>query len=82
MTNTMNKFILSIILITLFFISCKDTTVVEKPIDASVPVTLTTIDTTGIESYTDLNATATYLVKNTIILTCKLLPLPLKNLNS
>ena len=62
----MNKFILSIILITLFFISCKDTTVVEKPIDASVPVTLTTIDTTGIESYTDLNATATYLVKNTI----------------
>lgn len=66
MTNTMNKFILSIILITLFFISCKDTTVVEKPIDASVPVTLTTIDTTGIESYTDLNATATYLVKNTI----------------
>lgn len=66
MTNTMKKFILSIILITLFFISCKDTTIAEKPIDASVPVTLTTIDTTGIESYTDLNATATYLVKNTI----------------
>lgn len=62
----MKKFILSIILITLFFISCKDTTIAEKPIDASVPVTLTTIDTTGIESYTDLNATATYLVKNTI----------------
>ena len=66
MTNTMKKSILSFILITIFFISCKDTTVVEKQIDASVPVTLTTIDTSGIASYTDLNATATYLVKNTI----------------
>ena len=66
MTNTMKKFILFFILITLTFISCKDSTPVEKTIDASVPVTLTTIDTTGIQSYTDLNATATYLIKNTI----------------
>ncbi len=66
MTKTMKKSILYFILITTFFISCKDTSVVEKPIDASVPVTLTTIDTTGIENYIDLNATATYLVKNTI----------------
>ena len=62
----MKKFILFFILITLSFISCKDSTPLEKPIDASVPVTLTTIDTTGIQSYTDLNATATYLIKNTI----------------
>jgi len=62
----MNKSILSLLLITLFFISCKDKTVAEKPIDASVPVTITTIDTTGIESFIDLNATATFLVKNTI----------------
>ncbi len=66
MNNIMKKSILYFILITTFFISCKDTNVVEKPIDASVPVTLTTIDTSGIASYIDLNATATYLVKNTI----------------
>ncbi|WP_269685191.1 efflux RND transporter periplasmic adaptor subunit [Flavobacterium lacustre] len=62
----MKKFILSFILSTILFISCKDSTVTEKPIDASVPVTLTTIDTSGIASYIDLNATAAYLVKNTI----------------
>ncbi|WP_264520345.1 efflux RND transporter periplasmic adaptor subunit [Flavobacterium sp. N1994] len=66
MNNIMKKSILYFILITTFFISCKDTNVVEKPIDASVPVTLTTIDTSGIANYIDLNATATYLVKNTI----------------
>ena len=66
MNNIMKKSLLYFILITTFFISCKDTSVVEKPIDASVPVTLTTIDTSGIASYIDLNATATYLVKNTI----------------
>ena len=62
----MKKSIYIFIIINLFFISCKDATVTEKPIDASVPVTLTTIDTSGIASYIDLNATATYLVKNTI----------------
>lgn len=62
----MKKSIYIFIIITLFFISCKDSTVTEKPIDASVPVTLTTIDTSGIASYIDLNATASYLVKNTV----------------
>ena len=62
----MKQTILIFILITLFFVSCRETTVLENPIDTIVPVTLTTIDTTGIETYTDLNATATYLVKNTI----------------
>ena len=50
----------------LILISCKKDVVVEIPTDTSVPVTLTTIDTTGIESFVDLNATATYLVKNII----------------
>lgn len=66
MTNSMKKLILFFILIALFFISCKNSNEPEKVIDASVPVTLTSIDTNSIESYIDLNATATYLVKNVI----------------
>ncbi|WP_051929392.1 efflux RND transporter periplasmic adaptor subunit [Flavobacterium sp. 83] len=66
MTNSMKKPILFFILIALFFISCKNSNEAEKVIDASVPVTLTAIDTSSIESYIDLNATATYLVKNVI----------------
>jgi multidrug efflux pump subunit AcrA (membrane-fusion protein) len=54
------------ILILASFISCKDTPTTEKAIDVIVPVTLTSIDTTGLQSYIDLNATATYLVKNVI----------------
>jgi multidrug efflux pump subunit AcrA (membrane-fusion protein) len=65
-TNIMKKFILFYTLIAIFFISCKDNAVAEKPIDASVPVTLTSIDTSAIESFIDLNATATYLVKNVV----------------
>ncbi|MBC7606190.1 MAG: HlyD family efflux transporter periplasmic adaptor subunit [Burkholderiales bacterium] len=66
MTNAMKKSILYFILIIIVVISCKEATIAEKPFDTSVPVTLTTIDTSGIESYVDLNATATYLIKNTI----------------
>ncbi|MFV8372186.1 efflux RND transporter periplasmic adaptor subunit [Flavobacterium sp. LB2P74] len=66
MTNSMKKTILFFILTALFFISCKNSNEVEKIIDASVPVTLTTIDTRSIQSYIDLNATAAYLVKNVI----------------
>ncbi|MFV8328314.1 efflux RND transporter periplasmic adaptor subunit [Flavobacterium sp. ZS1P14] len=62
----MKKPILFFILVTLLFISCKNKNEGEKLIDASVPVTLTTIDTSSIQSYIDLNATATYLVKNVI----------------
>ena len=54
------------LLITVFFISCKDKSEPETPTDVRVPVTLTSIDTAGIQSYIDLNATASYLVKNTI----------------
>jgi multidrug efflux pump subunit AcrA (membrane-fusion protein) len=66
MTNYMKKSILSAIFFAFLLFSCKDKEVTEIPIDESVPVTLTTIDTTAIKSYSDLNATATYLVKNTI----------------
>lgn len=66
MTNYMKKSILSAIFFAFLLFSCKDKVVTEIPIDESVPVTLTTIDTTAIKSYSDLNATATYLVKNTI----------------
>lgn len=66
MTNSMKKSILFFIVIALFFISCKNNNEAEKVIDASVPVTLTTIDTSSIQSFIDLNATATYLVKNVI----------------
>lgn len=55
-----------IILFFIFLTSCQDTKVIEKPIEVAIPVTLTTIDTSGIENYTDLNGTAIYLVKNTI----------------
>ncbi|PJJ07849.1 HlyD family secretion protein [Flavobacterium sp. 1] len=54
------------ILISVFIISCKETPTAEEPTDVRVPVTLTSIDTTGLQSYIDLNATASYLVKNVI----------------
>ena len=50
----------------IIFFSCKTNSDSEKEIAISVPVTLTSIDTTGISSYTDLNATATYIVKSPI----------------
>ncbi|WP_333599342.1 efflux RND transporter periplasmic adaptor subunit [Flavobacterium sp.] len=62
----MKNFFLFLMLLPFLLISCKDKTEAEKNIDTRVPVTITTIDTTGLESYIDLNATATYLVKNVI----------------
>jgi multidrug efflux pump subunit AcrA (membrane-fusion protein) len=62
----MKKFIIPIILLAAFYTSCKDKETVETPIDASIPVTVTTIDNIAIESFVDLNGTATYLIKNTI----------------
>ncbi len=62
----MKKTILFFAIIPLFLSSCKDKIEEEKKVDASVPVTLTSIDTSGIESYTELNATATYLAKTVI----------------
>lgn len=53
-------------LMVLFFSSCNKTAPVEAPVAVSVPVTVTHIDTTAIESYVDLNATTAYLIKNTI----------------
>ncbi|MFV7234856.1 efflux RND transporter periplasmic adaptor subunit [Flavobacterium sp. ZB4R12] len=62
----MTKSILFFAVISLLLISCNGKNEPEKEIDASVPVTLTSIDTSAIESFVDLNATATYLVKNVI----------------
>src|SRR6478609_386927 len=66
MTNMMKKTFSIYILISAFIISCKDAPTTEESVDVRVPVTLTSIDTTGLQSYIDLNATATYLVKNVI----------------
>jgi len=66
MTKAMKKSIFCWILISVLYNSCSDKKTAEKAIDASVPVTLTAIDTTGLESFVDLNATAMYLVKNIV----------------
>lgn len=65
-TNSMKKALLLISLIGIFLISCKKNNEAEETINVTVPVTLTTIDTSGVSSYSDLNATATYLVKTII----------------
>ncbi len=62
----MKKSILFFAISSLFVISCKDKIEEEKKVDTSVPVTLTSIDTGEIESYTELNATATYIAKTII----------------
>ena len=54
-----------LILLLIIFYSCKKTDA-EPENNPIIPVTLTSIDKSGIESYVDLNATATFLVKNII----------------
>ena len=61
----MNKYIFIITFIILFT-SCKENKNNEKPLDIRIPVTVTSIDTTAIENYIDLNATASFLIKNII----------------
>lgn len=46
--------------------SCTKKVTEEAQTDAIIPVTLTSIDSSGMSSYVDLNATATFLVKNII----------------
>lgn len=65
MNKPMKNFIFSLLFLVLFA-SCKKAEVAETAMDTSVPVTLTTIDTSEVKSYVDLNATASYLVKNVI----------------
>ena len=62
----MKKITLLLSLFGLVLNSCKNKEEIETPIDVSVPVTLTSIDASGISSFFDLNATATYIVKNNI----------------
>lgn len=68
--NPMNKFTYKtavlLFLLIIVFDSCNKTIPVETPQTVSVPVTVTHIDTTAIESFVDLNATTAYLIKNTI----------------
>lgn len=68
--NPMNKYSYktagSLLFMALFLGSCNKTVPAETPAVVSVPVTVTHIDTTAIESYIDLNATTSYLIKNTI----------------
>jgi Barrel-sandwich domain of CusB or HlyD membrane-fusion len=66
MTKKMKKNILFFTTVLSVFFSCKDAPQTEKKIDTRVPVTLTKIDTTAIDDHIDLNATATYLVKNIV----------------
>ncbi|RZJ24720.1 MAG: HlyD family efflux transporter periplasmic adaptor subunit [Flavobacterium sp.] len=47
-------------------ISCRNKAEEENTPEPVVPVTVTSADTTAIESFTDLNATTSYLIKNTI----------------
>jgi len=61
----MKNALLFLLLITMVCFSCKNQATEEQPA-AVIPVTLTSIDTAGISSFAYLNATATYLVKNTI----------------
>jgi multidrug efflux pump subunit AcrA (membrane-fusion protein) len=62
----MKKSALFLMLLVIFIFSCKQNVEKEEAIDASVPVTITTIDTSPIASYADLNGTATYVVKTII----------------
>jgi len=64
--SSMKKTILFFALIPILCGSCKDKTAPETELDSSIPVTLTSIDTNGIDSYVELNATATYLAKTII----------------
>ncbi|WP_161595861.1 efflux RND transporter periplasmic adaptor subunit [Flavobacterium pectinovorum] len=68
--NPMNKNISTLVLpllaIAIILGSCNKAVPTEVPAVVSVPVTVTNIDTTAIESFVDLNATTSYLIKNTI----------------
>lgn len=68
--NPMNKYTFKTAVLLVFTViilsSCNKTAPAEAPADVYVPVTVTYIDTTAIESYIDLNATTSYLIKNTI----------------
>ena len=60
----MKKVILLFIFIALY--ACNTKVETQNEVEAKIPVTLTTIDTTAMNSYVDLNATASFLVKNII----------------
>lgn len=61
----MKKFIY-ISLFFVFFISCKNKNTAEETLATTVLVSTTSIETGAINEFVDLNATASYLIKNTI----------------
>lgn len=66
MNNRRYILVLCSAVITAALSSCNKTAAPEATEAASVPVTFTGIDTTAVESFIDLNATTSYLIKNTI----------------
>ena len=66
MNNTKQKLMFIYTMIFFSFVSCKNNSAEEKPVDTSVPVTLTAIDNSEMQSVVELNATATYLIKNVV----------------
>jgi len=62
----MKKSFLFISILAILILSCKKNTEEENTVNITVPVTLTSIDTSGISNYSELNATATYLIKTSI----------------
>jgi len=62
----MKRTVLFLFFIGLLLNSCKNKEQAEIILPIRVPVTLTSVDSMGISSYTDLNATATYIIKTPI----------------
>lgn len=62
----MRKPFIILVLALVALVSCNGKAKIEKTVETNVPVTITHIDTSAIESFIDLNATTIYLVKNTI----------------
>lgn len=62
----MRKPFIILVLALVALVSCNEKAKIEKTVETNVPVTITHIDTSAIESFIDLNATTIYLVKNTI----------------
>jgi multidrug efflux pump subunit AcrA (membrane-fusion protein) len=54
------------VVFSILFLSCAKKDNAAESQNPSIAVTVTTIDTSAVVTYTDLNATTAYLIKNTI----------------
>jgi multidrug efflux pump subunit AcrA (membrane-fusion protein) len=66
MTKNIFTVVMPLLIMVILLGACNKVAQTEAPAQVSVPVTVTHIDTTAIESFIDLNATTVYLIKNTI----------------